>query len=262
MPADENTPDAVHQPERLIPYPQAAELLRIKLNATPEEIAAWIWIDMPDPNTSGLQAFRNGNEPGATERFRFPGQMGADYLAALMACWFREVDVQTFSPTHRFITGSQLIDRWSGNPNLHPEGFIDAKIREARLTCTHPTLDVTIDDCEDEHYVPLRNRLFLLEDVERIEVSELRLKPPCIPTLDSAEQQDADAAARSRLATKGADARHNAPGGSREKQRKIRELWQSGRYRSRDECAAQEHQNLGMSYDAARKALTKVPRGT
>lgn len=65
-------------------------------------------------------------------------------------------------------------------------------------------------------------------------------------------------AARSGLGKKGANARHNAIGGSREKAAKIRMIWASGNYSSRDLCAEQECAALGMSFSAARKAL----RGT
>lgn len=55
-----------------------------------------------------------------------------------------------------------------------------------------------------------------------------------------------------------ANARHNLPGGSRDKQRKIREIWASGKYASRDICAEQECAALEMSFTAARKALKNL----
>lgn len=56
-----------------------------------------------------------------------------------------------------------------------------------------------------------------------------------------------------------ANARHDRPGGSREKQRRMRELWATGNYSSRDVCAEQECAALGMSFSAARKALNNTP---
>lgn len=50
-------------------------------------------------------------------------------------------------------------------------------------------------------------------------------------------------------------ARHDRPGGSREKQNKIREIWKTGKYTSKDLCAEQECEGLGMSFSTARKAL-------
>jgi hypothetical protein len=54
---------------------------------------------------------------------------------------------------------------------------------------------------------------------------------------------------------KAADGRHGKPGGSRDKQKKILQAWESGKYKSRDICAEQECGSLGMSFSAARKAL-------
>lgn len=57
-----------------------------------------------------------------------------------------------------------------------------------------------------------------------------------------------------------AEALHNKPGGSRDKQEKIREIWASGKYSSRSICAEQESAGLGMSFDTARKALRNTPK--
>ena len=59
-----------------------------------------------------------------------------------------------------------------------------------------------------------------------------------------------------------ANARHSKPGGSRDKQQKIREIWASGHYSSRDICAEEECAGLGMSFSAARKALRGTPDPT
>lgn len=56
-----------------------------------------------------------------------------------------------------------------------------------------------------------------------------------------------------------ANARHDRPGGSRDKQKQIREIWASGKYSSRDRCAEEECAALEMSYAAARKALKNTP---
>ena len=64
---------------------------------------------------------------------------------------------------------------------------------------------------------------------------------------------------RRQSAKAAADARHNQPGGSREKQRQIREIWASGKYSTRDICAEQECAALDMSFSAARRALRNTP---
>lgn len=64
---------------------------------------------------------------------------------------------------------------------------------------------------------------------------------------------------RTQHAKAAADARHNRPGGSRDKQKRIREIWATGKYTSRDRCAEEECAALDMSYSAARKALRNTP---
>jgi hypothetical protein len=64
---------------------------------------------------------------------------------------------------------------------------------------------------------------------------------------------------RKRHAKIGAETRHDKLGGSRDKQKQIRTIWATGKYTSRDKCAIEECEGLGMSYDAARKALRNTP---
>ena len=65
---------------------------------------------------------------------------------------------------------------------------------------------------------------------------------------------------RKQTAKAAANARHNQPGGSRDKQRRIREIWATGKYTTRDICAEEEYAALGMSLSAARKALRNSPK--
>ncbi len=60
----------------------------------------------------------------------------------------------------------------------------------------------------------------------------------------------------------GAEAKHSAPGGSRDKREKIKEIWATGKFTSRDICAEQECAALDMSFSAARKALRNTPKPT
>ena len=64
---------------------------------------------------------------------------------------------------------------------------------------------------------------------------------------------------REQTAPNAANAKHNQPGGSRDKQQQIRELWATGKYSSRDRCAEEECAGLGMSYKSARNALVNIP---
>jgi hypothetical protein len=65
---------------------------------------------------------------------------------------------------------------------------------------------------------------------------------------------------RKQTAKAAANARHNRPGGSRDKRRQIREIWATAKYSSRDLSAEQEYAALGMSFSAARKALRNAPK--
>lgn len=73
-----------------------------------------------------------------------------------------------------------------------------------------------------------------------------------LPVIDERDE-------RSKFAKRGAEALHSAKGGSRDKRNKIREIWASGKYNSRDLCAEQECAHLGMSFSTARKALRRTP---
>jgi len=64
---------------------------------------------------------------------------------------------------------------------------------------------------------------------------------------------------RSATARRIANARHNRPGGARDKQQQIRDIWATGKYTSRDRCAEEECAALNMSFSAARKALRNTP---
>jgi hypothetical protein len=77
--------------------------------------------------------------------------------------------------------------------------------------------------------------------------------------LDRKSQRQAINMLNSGKAKHAADAMHSKPGGSREKKERIREIWATGKYTSRDICAEQECANLDMSFSVARKALRNTP---
>ena len=88
-------------------------------------------------------------------------------------------------------------------------------------------------------------------------VSHIALNPPragvvallAFVAIDISKTEEARAKANNR---------HSQPGGAREKQEKIRCLWATGNYPSRDKCAEEEHEALGMSFSSARKALRNM----
>jgi len=88
-------------------------------------------------------------------------------------------------------------------------------------------------------------------------------KDALLRMVDGDTQQPASgvgsAAWRKQKAKAAANARHSKPGGSREKQDRIRAAWATGKYTTRDICAEQECAALDMSFAAARKALRNTP---
>lgn len=248
---------------RFIPYPRALKQLADRLNALPDELAAWVWMG---PDNGGLAAYLNANELEPPPRFYYDylgeGQ-SFDYLGPLMGCWFRADKIAGFEPTDRFISGKALIERWGKHPGIQPEAFIRAKIAESRLLDTHPIFGGTQGAYpEDTSLPPIENGLFVLSHVEEIEASDFgadRDGTPDTSVTRPAEPPIGSREWRIQNARAAANARHNQPGGSRDKQKQIRDIWATGKYSSRDICAEQECAALEMSFTAARNALKKTP---
>jgi hypothetical protein len=249
-------------PIRYIAYPKAMHQLTTRLNATPEELAAWVWMG---PENGGVAAYLNANELDPPPRFRYltsfgnSGEEDFDYVAPLMGTWFKEPDIANFNPTDRYITGAALIERWSNRPGLQPVAFIQAKIAESRLLDGHPIYGGTQGTYPNEaSFPPLASGLFLLSEVTQIELLDFageaetgEGKPPK-PDVGSPEW-------RKQVARTAANALHDRPGGSRDKKAEIRKIWASGKYSTKDLCAEEEYAAIGMSYSAARKALNNEP---
>jgi hypothetical protein len=165
-----------------IAFPKSMKILAERLRATPEELAMWIFMG---PATGGIAAYRNANELDRPPRFYFDNFMGEDYVSPLMACWFRQDDIDRFDPADRYITGAALIDRWSKSPAIKPEAYIRAKIAESRLTDIHPIYGGTQGTSPgNTSYPPLTIGLFALAEIEAIEAEDF----------DAAESVDKSAA--------------------------------------------------------------------
>lgn len=250
-PAVEVAPDVQY-----IAYPKAIKKLTARLGATPEELAAWVWMG---PADGGIAAYTNANEMRPPPRFFYAvGSDSYDYIGPLMACWFREDDLDQFQPGDRYITGTALIERWSQQPGLHAIAFIQAKIFESRLLDIHPIYGGTRGTfAEQTDWPPLETGLFAMARIKQIEMEDFDVisqsDVPKPPSVGSSEW-------RKQTARAAANALHDLPGGSRDKQRQIQAIWASGKYSSRDLCAEQECAALDMSFSAARKALNKTPK--
>lgn len=252
---------------RYVAYPKAMQQLTARLGATPEELAAWIFYG---PQLGGITAYVNANELDPPPRFSYSYFVGtSDYIAPLMACWFKVEDIDQFEPADRYLTGAALIERWSQRPGLHAVAFIQAKIEESRLSDMHPIYGGTrCTFSEHADWPPLKTGLFRRAHVLQIEAEDF---DATIET-DSLAQADAVVSVvppeqtvvgspewRKKNAKAAADALHDKPGGSRDKRRQIRAIWASGKYSSRDLCAEQECAALNMSISVARDALTNTP---
>ena len=334
--ASETSPVSQGSPVVYVAYPRAMTQLRKRIDATPEELAAWIWIG---PKDGGIAAYVNANDLDPPPRFYFGLGNGKgddhDYVSPLMACWFREDEIAAFIPADRYITGAALIKRWCERPGLRAEAWVRAKIQESRLSDLHPIYGFTQGTSgRDTDYPPLAGGLFKLSEVQEIEAEDfaddhvqstaaehsapavdgeaLSIDPvitagseagratlslPNVATgllpdpvekkpehvdqvsmsADSiqvvsnetgtvphpqSELQVGSPEWRKRNARAAANAMHDKPGGSRDKQSQIRAAWESGKYSDRDTCAEQECAALDMPYSTARKALRNTPEPT
>lgn len=164
--ADKGAPTTVDY----IAYPKAMKILREKWQATPEELAIWIFMG---PESGGIAAYQNANELTPPPRFYIAACLCEDYLSLLMSSWFRRDDVELFEPADRYITGEELIERWAKHPGLRPEAFIRAKIAESRLVDLHPTFGGTQGTYDDQaNFPPLAAGLFPMSNIERIEAED------------------------------------------------------------------------------------------
>lgn len=166
------------EPGRYMAYPKALQALKQSLNATPEEMAAWVFMGADD---GGLSAYLNVNELDPPPQFRFgalaffgnASEGDSDYVAPLMGCWFKSVDVVRFEPADRFITGQALVERWGSISGVKVEAFIRAKIRETRLVDLHPIYGGTqAGGLGDAHLPPMAEGLFRLAEIEAIELED------------------------------------------------------------------------------------------
>ena len=162
---------------RYIAYPKAMTLLSKRLKATPEELAAWVFMGHVD---GGITAFLNANELDPPPPFNYclcvDSGSDFDYLSPLMGCWFREEDIARFEPADRYINGKALIERWSKQPAIQPEAFIRAKICESRLLDMHPITGLTQgSNPKSGTCPPIESALFVLAHVEDIEEEDFAL---------------------------------------------------------------------------------------
>ena len=159
-----------------IGYVKALRRLRERLNATPEELAAWIFFGS---SNGGIDAYLNANGSQPPEDFRFQNyhhpsyDSRAGYLKLSMNCWFLEKDVEDFIPTMRFITYEALAERWSNEAGITAADYIEVQIAQSRLQDIHPMGGQTQGSNPGNKIYPLlESALFLVEEIEKIELED------------------------------------------------------------------------------------------
>lgn len=237
--------------DQFISFPMAMSILKDRLGATVDEIAIWARFGS---RKGGIDAFKKQDQEFPPSRFFFHPELSHQYLNHLTGCWFIKEEINTFDPEERFITGAELVRRWQGKLGDGCRSFIADKIKELRLIDLHPVKGGTQASEPDDPELPtLEEGIFPLDLIQEVEEQQLNF---------ASSVEDAKVGSkewRSQNARNAANARHDKPGGSREKGDRIREIWASGKYTSRDICAEQECAALDMSFSAARKALRNTP---
>lgn len=168
-----------------VPYPRALQMLTQRLQATADELAAWVFLG---PGCGGLSAFLDAQDgdplPFSFALFDLDHDL-TDYLSPLMATWYDAGEVAAFQPQDRFITARALIQRWSERAGLVPKPFVLAKVREERLREVHPMVGLSEASSPNHAHAPMESTLFYLADVLTIEQQDLGIVPGPEPTAPS-----------------------------------------------------------------------------
>jgi hypothetical protein len=157
-----------------VAYPAAMQKLAEKYSATPVELAMWVFCGAGDGG--GINAYANANELDPPPRFVFPYEStDFNYLSPLMRTWYDVAELEAFEPRDRFISGQDLIDRWSQYADIvvDVDGFIAAKISESRLSDAHPMEGFTQWMYPaNKSMPPKESAIFCVREVEDIEVED------------------------------------------------------------------------------------------
>lgn len=175
-----------------LPYPKALHQLTARLDAKAEELAAWIFLG-PEDDGGGIAAYLNANELDPPPRFSYVTcNVTQDYMAPLMACWFKTDDVDHFEPAARYLVGTALIERWGTRPGVQAAAFIQAKIAESRLLDMHPIFGRTRgSDSDRSDLPPLDTGLFALSEIKKIEKEDFPAIAQAAATPDGAPETSA-----------------------------------------------------------------------
>lgn len=239
-----------------IPYPAASKFLAERWGITVEELAALLWLGRED---GGLTAYRNANEFTDPPKVLFLKDEPQDLFCLLAICWFKQSDLEDFKPLHRFVSGKTLRERWENKLGIPVESFIQAKIEESRL------LDFSIlsnsssqDTLSNLEVTQFDNVLFLIEHVEAIETEDMVISPSLSSIVKDSNQETLEKHYK-KIGSLGGNCRHGQPGGSRDKRKEVLALWKTGEYYSRNQCAEDAINKIGISRSTAREELKNTP---
>lgn len=109
---------------------------------------------------------------------------------------------------------------------------------------------LALSDSLFEKHVSITDQLVANGDLHELVVATRRF---CEGQLAGRDAQ------RKIVAKKGGDALSSRPGGSRENSQKMKDLWASGRYKDRNDCAEKGEAILGIPFHTGRKYLRNTP---
>lgn len=182
-------------------YPETAALLANRLNATPGEIAMWIF---DGSAKGGLNAYLwvYDHDDGAQFRFSFTepsvkplpeGRVAVtddnfDYETRIVDCYFVRQKVETFEPRERYITAIALNEEWRVHfaDDAKMAAFIRGRIHEGLLHDLHPITGTTQGSFQGQGLAPIEAALFRRSEVNAIEASDFamvegRIESPTSP---------------------------------------------------------------------------------
>lgn len=151
-------------------FPKALEILKADLNATAEEMAAWIYMGT---GNGGLRAWLDQPRLRELNRFYFEPAQSGDYVTPLIRCWFIEQEILAFQPTERFITGKLLIEKWTPTLGDATLNTVQELVSGGRLMDLHPIQGGTQVSTNDPSSAALDTGLFALSEIAAVESNEL-----------------------------------------------------------------------------------------
>lgn len=181
-----------------IPYPIAKNLLADRLGATPEEIAAWLWLgwekDKTNDNTAPEHALRaySLHEPNPPRRFFFHiGEPELDLQKTMADCYFVRDEVVCFTPKERYVTAPEFIKElteYTGNRE-EAEAQIQNAVREGLIMAFHPNTGLTQWNDPNPSYAPMDKAIFLRSHANIILKEFCRDNPPPPAIFEAPDRQ-------------------------------------------------------------------------